>query len=190
MALTGDTAPAAGGRRHHGRVSVPVPDPRSQRTVARLERALHELLLTREAAEISVAELCRTAGVHRTTFYKHYASVSQFTWRTFGTMLEELAVLRRDDDAGRAGTVRLLEYVAAQRDLYRRLLGPSGDLAFQRATVDHLVHDVEPTLVGERRHERALVQAFAMLGMAEAWAFTEDEDAAGALDDYLWHVRS
>lgn len=187
MALTGDTAAAPGGRRHHGPVSVLVPDPRARRTVARLEKALHELLLTRHVADISVAELCRTAGVHRTTFYKHYASVSQFARRTFGTMLDELAVLQRDDDARRAGMVRLLEYVAAQRDLYRRLLGPAGDLAFQRAAVDHLARDIEPTLDGERRHERALVQAFAMLGMAEAWAFSEDEDATGAVEDYLGH---
>lgn len=166
-------------------MSATLPDPRARRTVARLEQALHELLLTRHVAEVSVAELCRHAGVHRTTFYKHYDSVSHFARATFGTMLDELAVLGRGDDARRTGAVRLLEYVAAQRDLYRRLLGPAGDLAFQRAAVDHLVADVEAALDGERAHERAVVEAFALLGLAEAWAFSDDDDAEAAVEAYL-----
>ncbi len=50
-------------------------DPRTVRTVEGLRAALREILKSVPLDEISVSELCRAAGVQRTSFYTHYPSV-------------------------------------------------------------------------------------------------------------------
>lgn len=48
-------------------------DLRTRRTKTHLRRALAELMSKRSLRDITVGEVCETAMVHRTTFYKHYA---------------------------------------------------------------------------------------------------------------------
>ncbi|MCZ4550806.1 hypothetical protein BH683_019900 [Williamsia sp. 1138] len=50
-------------------------DPRTVRTVEGLRAALREILKSVPLDQISVSELCRAAGVQRTSFYTHYPSV-------------------------------------------------------------------------------------------------------------------
>ncbi|WP_207838571.1 TetR/AcrR family transcriptional regulator [Williamsia soli] len=50
-------------------------DPRTVRTVEGLRAALRASVNSVPLDEISVSELCRTAGVQRTSFYTHYPSV-------------------------------------------------------------------------------------------------------------------
>lgn len=51
-------------------------DLRVRRTKTHLRRALAELMTRRPLRDITVAEVCETAMVHRTTFYKHYPDKS------------------------------------------------------------------------------------------------------------------
>ena len=48
---------------------------RSERSKAALKRAFLELFHSKEPEEITVVELCRKAGVNRSTFYAHYAYI-------------------------------------------------------------------------------------------------------------------
>ncbi len=45
-------------------------------TAKKIDRALLELLEKKEFEYISVTEICRKAGVHRSTFYLHYSTVA------------------------------------------------------------------------------------------------------------------
>jgi len=69
-------------------------DPRSVRTVTRLRRAAEELGATKPLHAISVTELCRAAGVHRTTFYAHYNSVTEVVADALGDRFAELVATR------------------------------------------------------------------------------------------------
>ena len=178
-------------------------DPRTQRTVARLRRALDEMLLTRTLSQITVSELCRTAGVHRTTFYKHHVSVVDFAHVAFGELIDDALRGRRvpeERDATalpdavaehRAAIVRLLDHVAANRVTFRRLLGPEGDLMCQRLICDQLTARMLTVLelsgVGtpESRGMAASVLGFAALGMVEQWALGDGADSTAAADAYL-----
>lgn len=51
-------------------------DQRSRRTKGRIKDALLVLLASRGFNELSVSELCREAGVTRSTFYRHFANLS------------------------------------------------------------------------------------------------------------------
>ncbi|WP_413452301.1 TetR/AcrR family transcriptional regulator [Georgenia phoenicis] len=120
-------------------------DPRTRRTLALLERAMTSLLETQSISEINVSELCRVAGIHRTTFYKHFSSVAEFAAYMFSALIEDLstvdpAALPEDMDevteTYRAALEGMLDHVARNRPAYRRLFASDGDHQFQRIVAD------------------------------------------------------
>lgn len=48
---------------------------RKKESRLRIEKVFIELLQTKEVSEISVSELCKRAGLNRTTFYANYADI-------------------------------------------------------------------------------------------------------------------
>lgn len=121
-------------------------DPRGRRTRAALHRAVLRIMEDKPISDISVAELCREAAIHRTTFYKHYATVSEFVGQVFADVVDDLIAIPPGSRFGfeetvrayREAVVRVFSAVLDDRATYRRLLGPDGDLRFQRAMVDGL----------------------------------------------------
>ena len=82
-------------------------EPRTARTREALEAGLWELLRDHELADISVAALCRQAGVHRTTFYGHHRNIFDLASCVFVQALDQLATV----DVDQRGTGRTLEEV-------------------------------------------------------------------------------
>ncbi|WP_110851772.1 TetR/AcrR family transcriptional regulator [Georgenia satyanarayanai] len=122
-------------------------DPRTRRTLALLERAMTTLLEDQSISEINVSELCRVAGIHRTTFYKHFSSVAEFAAHMFSALIDELASvdvanlpdeLDQATEAYRAALAGMLDHVAGNRPAYRRLFATDGDHQFQRIVADAL----------------------------------------------------
>lgn len=48
---------------------------RKRESIERIERAFIELLKTKELEEIHISDLCKRAGLNRTTFYANYADI-------------------------------------------------------------------------------------------------------------------
>ena len=48
---------------------------RYQDTRKRIEAVVQDLLQTKKLQEITVSEVCRLAGIHRTTFYGHFLDI-------------------------------------------------------------------------------------------------------------------
>ena len=65
-------------------------DVRILKTKTRLIRALSELTQDREPEDISVSELCKKAGVNRTTFYKYYQVPADVGKESFERHMREL----------------------------------------------------------------------------------------------------
>ncbi|MPV38963.1 TetR/AcrR family transcriptional regulator [Georgenia subflava] len=120
-------------------------DPRSLRTLDALQHALTETVRTTPLSQVSVAELCRRAGVHRTTFYKHFATVTELARETLADLLARLEVPDGRDDYD-AWLTALLDHVGAHRRTYAGLIGPDGDPALVRAVCDRLVVRSEEAL--------------------------------------------
>ncbi|WP_278236908.1 TetR/AcrR family transcriptional regulator [Isoptericola sp. AK164] len=98
-------------------------DPRQERTRSSLRSAVLDLAAHRPVGSLSVTEVARAAGITRDTFYRHAASPVEL----LATVLEE--ELRRIDPPTRGGAdefvraeTRLLQHVAARREIYRRAL--------------------------------------------------------------------
>lgn len=67
-------------------------DTRVLKTRARLIQALSELTKERDLSEVSVSELCKKAGVTRTTFYKYYNVPSDISRESFERHIREIMV--------------------------------------------------------------------------------------------------
>lgn len=67
-----------------------------------MDEALLSLLAEKELAYITVKELCRRAGVNRSTFYLHYESVADLLTETLAMVQERFSCGIPEIDAGAA----------------------------------------------------------------------------------------
>ena len=161
-------------------------DPRTRRTRARLARAMAETVLTAPLAEVSVAGLCRTAGVHRTTFYKHFRTITELADAVLGELFDRIDALGPASDR-RVRLEGLLEHAAARRRTYAPLIGPDGDPALSRAVAERLVAAAGRVLApaehdgagGTGTATLARVSGFAAYGALEAVLLGTEPSAAG-----------
>lgn len=121
-------------------------DPRTRRTRAALGRAMAEMVVEAPLAQVSVAGLCRTAGVHRTTFYKHFRTITELAGAVLGELFERIDALDVDGDRV-AWLEDLLDHAGSQRRAYAALIGPDGDPTLSRAVTERLVEAAGRTIV-------------------------------------------
>lgn len=190
-------------------------DPRQARTSAALRAALAGLLAQQPLDDISVAELCRAAGVHRTTFYRHADDVHRFAVTTLAGDLDALSdVTPASDDADAASRTYLnalrdtFALLAERRVVYRALFASSARGAFRSVLVDAQRHRAQLALdyfaesgvpgvpeAGRDRAEAAAFIAGALVGVMDVWTREDDTDAdaAGvrvlALMPWWWPIR-
>lgn len=175
-------------------------DPRQTRTREALGAALVRLLATEPLSRVSVASLCREAGVHRTTFYGHADGVESFAISWFTRDLDELSAVAPVSDTPRdvAGEYLralqdILGRIAADRSIFRAMFAPSTRGAFRaaleerfrsRAALALQVLDAHGTAglpeSAQAREEAAAFIAGALVGVVEVWTREDDDDAGAA----------
>ncbi len=164
------------------------------RSRQRLQEALHRLLPTAALGEIGVAELCREAGVHRTTFYGHYATVGDLAADVYAEMIDQVSAVDADSDLTAQGVVRvyhetmvaILVRVMRERDAIRALFESSVSIGFRRRLREYYVGRVSVAIDTLRRANLAapahaeVAAAFIAGGLVsaiESWALSEETDA-------------
>jgi AcrR family transcriptional regulator len=170
-------------------------DPRAVRSRERMQEALMRMLAREELSSIGVAELCREAGVHRTTFYGHYESIGELAADTFAAIITAAAAASPQpgdsvEQISRAyleAAENVLAAVAHDRYAIRSLLDSSMSLDFRGRLREHfLVHAssaidamraYNPTLPDNTDVGAAFV-AGGIVSVIELWAHTESDDAA------------
>lgn len=177
-------------------------DPRQRRTREALGAALTRLLETRRLDDVAVAELCREAGVHRTTFYAHADSVHDFALAEFSRSIDKLTDVVVEPTSESAAHVagryldslrQVFEHVSEERPSYRSLFGSSTRGVFRSALDDRMrlrAHRALAVWADQRvpgapadesaRTEAAAFIAGALVGVIETWAGSDDQDAEGA----------
>jgi AcrR family transcriptional regulator len=177
-------------------------DPRLVRTRELLSATLRALLLERPLSNISVSLLCREAGVHRTTFYGHAASVHQFAVAEFSADIDRLTTVPVQPSAETPGHVaaryrgsllNVLTHVAGDRPSHRSLFASDSSGAFRAAlesvlrphadTALRVFEELNVAGAPETDAARAEASAFiagAIVGTIDAWARSDEQDAAAA----------
>jgi AcrR family transcriptional regulator len=170
-------------------------DPRTARTVAALQAALRESLVTSTLDEVNVSVLCRIADVRRTTFYTHYESVAGLLSELLTTELD--AALDVAPVEGKsveviaaefhATVVAAFELVARDRHLFQVGFESDASAPLRRALTSMFARRVSSALALWRsldagaQTDTVVATAFASGGLAasvEAWALSDDTDAA------------
>nr|SBO97323.1 TetR family regulatory protein of MDR cluster [Nonomuraea gerenzanensis] len=132
-------------------------DPRAQRTRARLKAAVLELALQQELGTITMSALAKRAEVNRATVYLHYSDVDSLVTDamedTVAAVARAAALCPLDAPRGRAPgpLVELFEQVAANGQLYRRMLGPHGSARFGARMRERLTAELARRFADGRR---------------------------------------
>lgn len=121
---------------------------RRRESKEKLERAFIDLLQSRELEQVSVSELCKRAGLNRTTFYANYADIYALADSIRVRLEDNLAELYREEiDTGYNSNdyLRLFRHIQNNQLFYRtyfklgydqyQILGadPSHSLGYDRA---------------------------------------------------------
>ena len=131
---------------------------RRSRFPAAFASACQRACRKRRLSRINVASLTERAGLTRRTFYSHYRDIPDFINQIEDGLLAEIRerielitaaqlpdLYHNIDELEPApGSVELLRYLAANRDLIGALLGPGGDQAFIKGSSTPLVEAVVP----------------------------------------------
>ncbi|MGZ0710604.1 TetR/AcrR family transcriptional regulator (plasmid) [Coraliomargarita sp. W4R53] len=177
-------------------------DPRQTRTRAALRSTLHALLADHSLDDISVALLCREAGVHRTTFYAHAQSVRHFAIAEFSGDIGRLSTVSVEPSVESPEQIAqrylvslraVLEHVVAERWIYRVLLTSDSRGAFHAALDDRLRPRAALAIAvfGAQGVEGAPSEAHdcdeaagfvagALVGVIRVWALSDETDTAAA----------
>ncbi|WP_166970792.1 TetR/AcrR family transcriptional regulator [Brevibacterium atlanticum] len=186
-------------------------DPRQTRAREALTKALRVLLEDEQFSSISVALLCETAGVHRTTFYKHASTLDEFAVDVVTRELDKISTVTRSESDGSAipaygkAMVDVLDHVAGERVLFRSLLESRLSGALRAAIDTRMQSRVRIALEVFEAEERAVIPdgrehvvAFlsgALVGTIMQWAMSDESDAVTwaartqALMPPWWPVR-
>jgi AcrR family transcriptional regulator len=78
-------------------MSVNPGDPRVQRTRAALREALMQLLGQKDWAEITTSDICRRAGVARSSLYEHYAGKGEILDEIFAANMGAICIATGPD---------------------------------------------------------------------------------------------
>lgn len=109
---------------------------RAVQTKNRIRWAFLELLKEKDISHISVSEICRKAGIHRTTFYVHYQDVADLMDHLKAEMYRQIMDMFVEEGKGMRpdGFRQLFELVARHREFFVSLQETAGrlDLTYER----------------------------------------------------------
>ncbi|WP_062047713.1 TetR/AcrR family transcriptional regulator [Bacillus sp. JCM 19034] len=115
-------------------------DRRKQYTRKVLKNSLIELLQNKPINAISVKEICQLADINRSTFYAHYTDLYDLLQQIEEEIIQDidntLSTFTYDDkDNSLKVTIKLLEYIAANKDSCQTLFSENGSTTFQKKVI-------------------------------------------------------
>lgn len=96
-----------------------------------LQKALLRLLAGKSIHEISVAELCREAGVNRSTFYRLYSIPAEVMEEILRNMISEISADYLFTEGKRIeNTLKTYQYIYDHREVFRAILPNCGNRVY------------------------------------------------------------
>lgn len=177
-------------------------DPREIRTKAALSKALRTLIKQNPLATIDVVELCREAGIHRTTFYGHYASIDELAVDVFAAEIDVAATVNLEVATTTTemvaelieATRRLLVLVKEDVEAFRALFLSPVSLGFRRILTEFLRQRVAIAVQGfaergvESIHSTAVSEGYiagGIVGAIEAFSLSDVLDVDQATNEIV-----
>ena len=190
-----------GARMSSERSSPRAPDPRSARTIAALRQGLNNALIHREIDGLSVVDICRAAGVKRSSFYTHFTSVADLVISTALIDLSEWLApsdpqLDRDAFENELADTLLgaLDKMRPHRVLFGKIFRASSASALRAELVAAVSSKVMEIIDGWRRRgahidiDQEIVVAYSahgVVGVLEFWSVAEQEPSPARIAQAL-----
>lgn len=169
-------------------------DPRYQRSVTAIRRAVVHLLSAGPPSELTITELVLAAGVTRPTFYQHFGSVPEAARSVALAMLEDAfpipsPISPEDRESPRRLAARIkgnaapvILHLAERRAFYVHVLEGAGSAAFFEQIIQFLAERLLPEASTTARHDpqgdRMSILAGGLMWMVARWLRAEaSEDA-------------
>lgn len=97
---------------------------RYQDTKLKIEKVFQELLKEKDVSKISVSEICRGAGIHRTTFYGHFDDVGDLMRHMIQDMYRQVMdhFIVNDKLIFSGGFLSLFEFIKDHKYLFQGYL--------------------------------------------------------------------
>ena len=146
-----------------------------------LKDALLELLEQKDLAEISVTEICESADVHRSTFYKYYKETSELLQDIEQEVLERIPVppakLDRDGvESLLCATTGFFDYVKENARVFRILFSDSVSAGFTSRMVELLCSQLITDVESDDKLSDAYLRLYianGTVGMLREWIETD-----------------
>lgn len=159
-------------------------DPRAVKARAALQDALLRELRNVDLHEVSVAQIHRSAGVARSTFYRHYGSLTALADDVVDTAADALAPRLPASGDGRRDAadrlVALVDHVTQHEALARSLFGSGHAVVLVDRMTARLAGDLAQDLASDADADAGSVEAAILAGAAiggiTAWLRTPGAD--------------
>lgn len=154
-------------------------DRRAKMTKDFLKHGLIEMLKTKNINYISVKALCENADVNRSTFYKHYSTVTELYEDIINDVTETLRSIT--ENAGGKIDIfstdyigSILDFAESNRDLFLVLLSENGNVRFG----EYLIRHTDNLLVSQEQTELSrYCNYFIVSGMISIiWKWLNEEN--------------
>ena len=166
-----------------------------------LKESLMKILQTKDLDTISVAELCRDAGINRATFYRHYQipkDILMEIQRDFYLRLRQEVKIPESVENLRNVIETLCSCMNENLELVRILIKNNSDANFT-----NFINDIFLELVTEYRHIGitdklnqedirflALYSAGGSYFVLRSWAMGSSQKSPAEIAGYLYHLAS
>ncbi|MFC0560572.1 TetR/AcrR family transcriptional regulator [Halalkalibacter alkalisediminis] len=100
-----------------------------------------KLLKKKHISKITVKEICELADINRSTFYSHYSDQFEFLNKIEEEIIEDMNLtlstynFTKEEEALQM-TEKILEYIAANREIFQTLLSEHSDTSFQKRAME------------------------------------------------------
>lgn len=146
-------------------------DPRARRTRATLKQALMQLLQRTDWGEITVAAICRRAGVARSSFYEHFTAKADVLDEVFADRMSDVRPSSRPGDP--LGTLDwLVDHAADAPEFFAHAMsGGRGDALlprFRAALTRRLEGELAARAIPDGDSKAAYLVGGSMAYLAEA----------------------
>ena len=147
-------------------------------TQQKIQGTFLELLKEKKATQITVAEICRRADIHRTTFYSHYEDIPSLFQDLVSSMYQEFMAyfLQTDWKHGENGFEKLFRLIGEQKEFFRQYFDTMGPYLNQKEQLPELLRENMDALVEsmgyENREELIYHQTFfcnGLVAMIRCW---------------------
>ncbi len=94
---------------------------RRRESIERIQNAFINFVETKKLHEITVSDICKEAGINRSTFYSNYLDVYDLSEKITEKLYEELMMLYHDEITGnkKSDYIKLFNHIRDNQSIYR-----------------------------------------------------------------------